>query len=328
MEKIKKALVIRIGAFGDCVLITPVIARLKELGYHITLYTGERGMDIFKHDTRIDKFIEHKKETPIDDLHKIWKKLEKQVKYDEVLNFTESIECNVALHPVSPMYVYPKKERAVVCNKNYYEVTADISKFEGVGNTPSLMFTKEEEYRALSHIKDGKFNILWCLSGSGKNKVYPWTDYVIGDLVKSHPNVHIITVGDNKCQILEDVANTFPKENITQLAGKISIRESMALTKLVDLVISPDTGLLHSSGCFDTPKIGLLGHTTIENITKHFKNDYSLESDCECAPCFRLIYEYDVQCPIDPVTNAAWCMANIKPKRLYNRIVEVIDATS
>ena len=42
----------------------------------------------------------------------------------------------------------------------------------------------------------------------------------------------------------------------------------MILTKLVDLVISPDTGVLHASGAFDTPKIGLLGHTTIENITK------------------------------------------------------------
>jgi ADP-heptose:LPS heptosyltransferase len=50
----------------------------------------------------------------------------------------------------------------------------------------------------------------------------------------------------------------------------------MALTKFVDLVISPDTGVLHASGCYDTPKIGLLGHTTIENITKYFKNDYSI----------------------------------------------------
>jgi len=114
-----------------------------------------------------------------------------------------------------------------------------------------------------------------------------------------------------------------------ELAGEISMRESMLLTKYVDLVIAPDTGILHASGCYDTPKIGLLGHTTKENITKYFKNDYSIEATCACAPCFYLIYDHAVQCPIERVTSAAWCMAEgIKPEVLFNKIKEVLSVNN
>ena len=100
----------------------------------------------------------------------------------------------------------------------------------------------------------------------------------------------------------------------------------MTLTKYVNLVIAPDTGVLHASGCYETPKIGILGHTNITNITKHFINDFSIEAECACAPCFHLIYDHDVQCPVDVVTRAAWCMsAGIPPEKLYARFKKVYE---
>ena len=282
-----------------------------------------------------------------------WDKLKKDTPHDLFINFSESIECNVALHPKGPLYIYPRTEviqagkwkgKTIkeVGGRNYYDVTAswaqenqesktvsenfvdgDFGRDVGCNKLPSLQFTEEEEKEISKHIKKDKFNILWALSGSGTNKVYPWTDYVMGETLKKYPDTHFITVGDNKCQILEDISNQFPKESITQLSGKLSIRQSMLLTKLVGLVISPDTGILHASGCYDTPKIGLLGHTTIENITKYFKNDYSIESEAECSPCYRLIYDYSLQCPLDFVTKAAMCMAKIKPEWIFEQIKKV-----
>jgi len=102
----------------------------------------------------------------------------------------------------------------------------------------------------------------------------------------------------------------------------------MIVAKYASLVISPDTGLLHASGCWNTPKVGLLGHTTIKNITSNFVNDYSLESQCECAPCFRLIYNAIAQCPLDPISSGTWCMVEGLPaKRVYKHICDVIDKT-
>jgi len=327
----KKALVIRLGAYGDMLIITPALKRLKELGYYVILNTGKRGMDVFKNNPNVDEYIFYDDEKKPDDLDKYWLDLKEQRDPDLYINFSESIECNVAIHPIQPAYNYTKKERREIADKNYYDATEEWINEKSISKTrafmgsfqklPELFFDDKEIEEAKSYLKPGKLNILWQLSGSAKQKVYPWTDFVIGEVLKNYENIHFITTGDERCQILE----TLIDDEITNLSGRVSVRIAMALTGLVDLVISPDTGILHASGCYDTPKIGLLGHTTINNITKYFKNDYSLEAVCDCAPCFRLIYDFDIQCPIELVTHAAFCMAEgIKPERLYERIASVI----
>ena len=55
----KRALIIRLGAYGDMIIISPVLTRLKELGYYIILNTGARGKDVYKHDDRVNEFIIH-----------------------------------------------------------------------------------------------------------------------------------------------------------------------------------------------------------------------------------------------------------------------------
>lgn len=321
----KRALIIRLGAFGDCIMITPVLHYLKKQGYYIILNTNKRGMTVFKDDPVIDEFIKHNEDIPISKVVKHWEDLKKKVKHDLCINFSGSIEQNVALHPSQPQYIYPKNERKELCDKNYYDETIRWSKLpaDKIDKKPVLYFTKEAESGVQKHIKADKFNILWCLSGSGSNKVYPWTEYVMGEMLKNYPDVHIITVGDEKCQLLENIYAQMPTDRVTELAGKISMRESMCLTKFVDLVISPDTGVLHASGCYTTPKIGLLGHTTKENITKYFDSDYSIEAKCDCAPCFRLIYRYDLQCPVHTLTKAALCMQSITPEEVYEQFVKV-----
>jgi ADP-heptose:LPS heptosyltransferase len=317
----KKVLVIRLGALGDMIMITPAIKRLKEMGYYVVLNTNKRGRTIFENNPNVDEIIDHDESMHIDDLPSHWDKLREQVNPDKFVNFSESIECNVALHPIQPQYNYTKLERRKLADRNYYDVTEQWAGLEGCQKLPELYFTSSELAEAKSHIHPGKLNILWQLSGSAKQKVYPWADYVIGEILKEYPDVYVITTGDEKCQLLESLLD----ERIVNLSGRIPARIAMCLTGSVDLVISPDTGVLHASGCYQTPKIGLLGHTTIENITKYFINDYSIEAQCACAPCFRLIYEYEIQCPIESVTRAAWCMAEgFPPERVYARIKETI----
>ena len=325
----KTAVIVRWGAFGDCVIITPVLKRLKELGYHVTVDTSERGGKVFENNPNIDKInIGKDNSMKPGELILYWEKLKRDLKPDKFINFSESIECNVALHPIGPRYIYPKKERYPVCNKNYYDVTEAWAKMEGCQKTPILYFTDKEREEAKSYIKPNKFNILWNLSGSGQQKVYPWTDYIMGEVLKNHAidngkdnSVHFITTGDKRCQMLE----THSDKDVTNLSGEISVRIAMCLTEYVNLVVSPDTGVLHASGCYSTPKIGLLGHTTVTNITKYFINDYSIEAECACAPCFHLIYDHTVQCPVEPLTQAAWCMAEgLPPRRTYDVIERVI----
>lgn len=320
----KKAFVARYGAYGDNILITPIIDELKDQGYYIILETSDRGMEVFKHDDRIDELIQHDMDMPIEELGDHLEKMKEKYKPDYFKDFSGSIEQNVAVHPTQPLYSYPKYERAKRCNRNYYRTTTEWGGMVSAGLRPSLRFTEEEEKEVQKYIKKEGFNIQWNLSGSGKNKMYPWTEYVMGEVIKKYPNVNFITTGDERCQLLENIGHQLPNENFTELSGKVGIRTSLLLTKYVDLVISTDTSILHASGCYDTPKIGLLGHSTKENITAHFKNDFSIEAKVDCAPCFYLIYDHQIQCPLQPLTQTPWCLAEgIAPEQVFDNIVKV-----
>ena len=319
-----KILIIRQGAFGDMLVITPVIRYLKSQGNEIHVLTSERGLEVLKNNPHIDHlhFIESKERSD-EELHKDWKEWEDKIKPDQTINFTESIEVNISLHPRSPRYNWTKAERREACDKNFYEEMFRWAKLDISDNlNPEMFYDDSEIEEAKKYIKQDKFNILVVLSGSGKNKAYPWMGSVMGECLQKLEDIHFITVGDEMCQLLE-----IEGKDVTNLAGKIPIRISMALTGLVDLVVSPDTGVLHASGQYDTPKIGILGHTTIENITKNFINDHSVEADersSECAPCFRLIYNVSIQCPQDPISKAAYCMSHgHSPESIFNRIKEV-----
>lgn len=354
MSKPSRVYIVRYGAFGDSLVITPVLRALKEQGHHIILEYSDRGEAVFRHNPHIDEHVFYKADSvPIEQLNKYWLEQKEKHKADKYINFSETLEVALALHPRSPRYNYSKSERALLCNKNYYEYSMkhaginfnlvfpdDCQKYSYMDEKnpyisiykenqmrdfykPELFFTKDEELDVKQYLKSNHFNIVFNMSGSGKNKAYPWSDIVIGSILNDFPNAHIITIGDYMSKMIELHA-----DRVTNLCGEIDIRMSMLLTKHADLLISPDTGVLHASGCFSTPKIGLLGHTTKENITKHFENDYSIEADqsrAECSPCFRLIYNAPMQCPRDISTGGVYCMSKgIQPEMVYDRVKEVI----
>lgn len=349
----KKCLIVRYGAFGDMIIVTSLLRVIKELGYEVIVNTSERGQEILKNNPNVDRVIPyHTDSVPNDKLAAMWAKLIKKERPNEYLNLSESLELNIALHPMHPAYNAPKHARQKYFNANYYEYLFDFAGFnisiEDYGRLIKLtskmdnsqeiiipnskfrgemFFSEKEERFARETMKPDKLNIVWGLSGSGSNKAWPWFDVVANNVLAKNENVHIYFVGDKRCKILEAGWEENPR--VTCLSGEISMRKSIALTKYASLVICPDTGLLHGAGCFSTPKIGLLGHSTIANVTKHFENDYSLEADpekAECAPCSKLIYNASIQCPIEPMSNASFCMHyGLSPERVEQRINEVIE---
>lgn len=337
-----KILIFRSGAFGDCVLISPVIRYLHRQGHELFVVTSKRGMEVFKNNPHISRLILHKEEISIDKLAENIENLRKQFKCEKVIDFSESIEVALSQHPRSPNYKLPKKERIARFNRNFYEYSFEHAGIPVSGSSsdrkeffrPGLFFDKNELYdvrdegrkTAASFIKPECFNILVGMSGSGTNKAWPYTEDFCLKLCADYPDVHIITVGDEKCRLIEPEL----EGRITNLSGKIPMRMSMELTGLVDLVIAPDTGIIHAAGCYDTPKICILGHNTIEGITKHFVNDYSIESDeklAPCSPCLFLVYDKNMQCPtVEECGGAVLCMAKGLPMAtVYSKFQEVYE---
>ena len=332
-----RILIFRLGAFGDTVIITPVIRYLHQQGHELVVVVNERGAQVLKGNPHIKTLIEQQTDSvKIDALPDHIKWLQKKHKCDRVIDFSESIEVSLSQHPRGPNYKLPKQERIARFNRNFYEYSFEWASLVERGRVfppvpdhrafykPELFLDDSEIKEAKKHLKEGYFNILIGMSGSGTNKTWPHTEELCFKIANEIPEAHMITVGDVRSTLIEPQI----PDRITNLCDKTSMRVSMALTGVVDLVIAPDTGLLHASGCYDTPKIGLLGHNTKECITKHFLNDHSIESDpvrAECSPCLYLVYNKNLQCVTDEeYGGASLCMSKgIPMEPVFNKVKEL-----
>lgn len=148
---------------------------------------------------------------------------------------------------------------------------------------------------------------------------------------RNHEDSVVITVGDTTASLME-----FPHPQLIGKAGVWSIRESLIGAKYADLVMGPETMVTNASGCFETPKIVFLSHSTKNALTKYFINDYSLEPDsttAPCWPCFQLHYTRE-SCPnaiVDDVKTgeklfeAPICSVAIRPQVVLKTMQTVYE---
>jgi len=314
----KKACVLRWGAWGDLIMCSPLFKLLKKDGYHVTAHITKRAKDVLKGNPYIDEFIVYVDDTvPFDKLGAYWDDLSKQ--YDRFINLSGSIEEGLLAAPWQDIYTWKKEERHKKLNVNYYDRTLELGGYPIKGRNGELYLTKDDEKIVRSRLKPyrDKFVILWSLSGSSYHKTYPFAEQVALRFLENHKDAQIICVGETLCYLLEwDHRRSF------NASGAWSMRTTMALTKYVDLVIGPETGVMNAAGCFDTPKIVFLSHSSEENLTKYWKNCTALHGEAFCYPCHMLHYNRD-SCPHDSITTAPLCMARIKPEDVYNAMEQV-----
>lgn len=316
----KECLIIRYGALGDALWTTPVLKQLKKEGYYVVYNCTDYSAQVLRGNPNIDEFlIQEKAAIPDNELDDYWKEISQG--FERVINFTRSVEGVLLVREGEETFNWSHNKRHRECNVNYMDKTMEVAGYPKMkGQQPELFFTKDEEVLAemfRASLK-GKFVILWSLAGSAFHKAYPWSPYVAGELKQKHSDIVIITVGDEMSKMIEwNIPNTANK------AGVLTVRQSMILTKYVDLVIGAETGILNAASCFDTPKIIFLSHSSEENLTKYWRNCTSLRpSECNCYPCHKLIYtSYSTTtCPRGNHGIGVRCMENVHPRHVYETI--------
>lgn len=322
-ESKPKAVVIRWGAFGDAVQITPVFRLLKRDGYEVHFHCTTRGEQVTRYNPHIDKWILWPDPSPWWKCVKEWREL--YYKYDRYVNLTGTIENTLLLFPKQSEYHLPKDIRHQRCNINYMDATLKNAGYGHItGLNGELFFHPDEDAMAKKWMKRNglwdKWVILWSLSGTAFHKVYPWAEYVAKRFLDKHKDVAIITVGDKACEALE-----WKHERTLSMSGRLSWRKAMILTKMTDCVIGTETGILNAAGCYATPKVTLLSHSTPENLTKYWKNNIDLHANpalAPCYPCHQLHYERG-SCFIETnafESGAPICMAYLEPQRVEDAL--------
>lgn len=316
----KTACVCRFGGFGDMLQASLVFSGLKAQGYHVTVMTTPKGMDVLRHDPHVDDwFLLDQDQIPNNELQAFWRV--QSGRFDRFVNLSESIEGTLLALPGRQNHSWPDAVRKKRMNLNYHEWTAELA---GVPFKPCKLFypTDKEVSSAKYRLDPSNFTILWALAGSSIHKFYPHQDAVIARIMVEMPEARLFLVGDEACKLLEQGWEEEPR--VTLLSGRMSIRDTLALAGVVDLVIGPETGVLNAVGMEQAPhKVLFLSHSTAHNLSKHWVNVQALTPvDCPCHPCHRLHYGDDF-CYTEEATGAAMCAVNISPYDAYEAMAKV-----
>lgn len=317
----KKAAAVRYGAWGDMMQTSSVLPHLKEQGYHVTLYTNERGAEVLKHDPNVDRFIvQDTDQVPNEALSSFF--LYTSLKYDKFINLSESVEGTLLAIPGRANHEWPHAFRHKRLNVNYLEFMHDLA---DVPRDPRVKFypsAEEKQWAAKQREKLGKPVILWSLAGSAVHKAYPHAHQVMARILYAYPEATIVTVGDDSCKIQEFAWEKEPR--ILRRSGEWTIRQSLTFCEYADLIVGTETGVLNAAAMLKVPKIVFLSHSSPENLTKGWVNTASMEPELTpCYPCHRMHYGWDY-CNKEKDSHAALCQFNISVPRVWKRVVEFL----
>lgn len=295
-DRVRTVCVARYGAIGDMALVSSVVASYKARGYHVVLNTSPLGAELMREDPNIDEMYKFETDGSffIGTLEPFWQHLARR--YDVFVNLTQSIEGTLLPGPENVPHSYPLAGRQALLNKNYMEYTHDAAglpyEFDGLRFHPT-----DEGKEWAAGIKSrfvGNDGLLLgvCLGGSAIHKVYPGLHLLVVRTLIEHPNVRVILFGDKTDARTETTVALHaielgidPIRIIRTVQDKFTIRQSLAMAQVCDVLLGPETGIMQWNARELNDKIVLLSHSSPENLTKHWINVTPLVHPVPCGPC-------------------------------------------
>ena len=331
----KTCAIVRYGGLGDALQMSSVLPGLKAQGYHITLYATERAWEVVKEDPNLDAvYLQDTDQVPNSHLGDFWEHEKK--KYDKWINLSESVEATwLATKDKGPFHAWPTSVRKKYLSKtNYVEFQHDVAEVVYDGPLQKFYPTLEEKNWAFEQKRKmgGDPLILWVTNGTSQHKVWPHMDPIIARLLLTWPDIKIVMTGDQKAYLMYQ---PWEKEKRIVWAGGAvwGIRQSLAFAEQCDLVIGPETGVMSSVAMSKMPKIVFLSHSSHENLTRDWKNTFSLFSTkTKCYPCNQLHYDWKY-CwrNEDKDEKAYWsgtaqCQVDIPPEACWFALMKALEA--
>jgi len=314
--------VVRYGGLGDNLQAASVLRGLKDQGYYITYVTNPLGFTVMQHNPYIDEFfLQENGQIPDTELHKVWKAMED--KCDKFVNLCESVEGNLLAIPMRTNYYWPDEVRREFLDINYNEFAHKLARVRF--DRPHVKFhpTEEELNRAIDFARDkmGGFNIMLAVAGSSIHKIYVYQDIVMNRVLKEIPEAKFILVGAEADRQLE--AGWEENDRVWCSSGKIPVRESLALSQVVDCVVGPETGILNGVSMEENVhKVIYLSHSSHNNLTRDWVNTTVVVPEPDlapCHPCHQLHYGKGA-CPLHEATGVPACVAAIDPNKVFDGI--------
>ena len=282
-------------------------------------------------------------QVPINQLGHLWAwfemKGDPKKRYDKWINLTESVETNLLIGPGNVKFGWSPKARHALMNFNYLEHQHLIG---GVPFNPGFKFYPTDEEKRWRDAERNRMRkagidkfILWVLGGSSRtHKVYPHTQVIWDNLLERYPTWGVCTAGDASCKVFEQGYEDKPR--IWCTSGAYTIRQTMTMMEIADVVVGPETGVMSAAGFYPMPKILFLSHSTVENLSRNWLNTSSLyapKTHCpgrgnnEVLACHKMLPTFE-GCRRHETLGVAQCTVEIRPEWTWDALQNAMRGTA
>lgn len=313
----KRILVVRYRFIGDTILTLPFLKnlRLANPDAQIDMLVAPKSGEIIEDCPYVDNFFyfdttrKHKYENGNGDKKSFfyYVKLLRKNKYDKayVLKRSLSSALLVFFAGIKKRVGFDTEKRSIFLTKR---VPYDMKKHESqcfldVLRADGIEIKDEKFENGVNPEAKAKIdNILQQQANNGLKRVIVhatatnpgklWnienfakiTEYLINE-----KNVQVFFVGTDfdatAYKIMLSMIKNPLKTQPINLCGKLNLKECLAITAQMDLLIGNDSGNLHIASSVGTPVIGLYGPMSFEKWHALGDNNILLKADLPCMPC-------------------------------------------
>ena len=319
IKKVQSVLFLRYDRIGDMVITTPVFRELKLAYPHIsiTVLASKANQDILLNNPYIDNIITNHKNNLFSDLSSLLK-LRKQ-KFDVCIEFDHSVipHAIIRLKVIKPKKVISVKKDGrygvdgselllydfyteKLKGQHFRDIWLATLKPFGVkpkSNVYDLFITDTQQKQAQNFIKQysSKFLVGINLEGAVKGKKIKFSELwqICQGLHKANNNIQVIilTTPGNLQSIYEKVTEGSLDYVVTSYKTD-TILDAAALISQLDLIITPDTSIVHIASAFNKPIVTI--HENNQDSYQLFSPTSSLNKTV-FAPKKDTLEGYDVQ---------------------------------
>ncbi len=335
--QVKKILIIKIGAVGDCVLATPSLRAIRQKNpkAFIALLIGREGSQALKGCPYINEMIVYDRKSK----DKGWRrffKLANEVKgygFEEVIDLQNNLRSHLLayLSSAPKRFGYKKGRLWFLLNKRIGDVKFPIPPVEhqfrvlgmlGIEKAASdleLWPTSDDE----NYIKEllegewvGEGQILVGINPSASlrwvTKRWPLENFAQICDALTQEKIRTILIGSKNDAELGAELSSLTKSKPVNLIGKTSLSESAALMKRLACLITSDSAPMHIAAAMNAPFIALFGPTEPLRHLPPAEDCIVITKNLKCAPCYK------------PACSDIRCMREITVEEVLKAVKDMI----
>ena len=299
---IKKLLAIRLSALGDICMTLPVINSFCRAypDVELTLLTSKPGAAITKAVLHLPNLqivaINKKDYSGLMGANRLYKEM-RAYHFDAIADLHDvlrtkwtALRFRIAGYPVAVIDKGRGDKKKLVSHKIESQLTSGIERYKKVFT--DLGFDFEVDYQGSEHRLDSTAKLLSigiAPFAQHQGKIYP-TDKmqeVVNRLVEARPDLHIYLFGGPEDQAkLQPWADAHP-EQVTNVAGKQTFAEDLALMSGLRLMISMDSANMHLASLVGLRCLSIWGATHIHAGFLGYgqQKDDVIDLSLPCRPC-------------------------------------------